>query len=62
MLTYLDDNRFTHVYHFDAKGHAEKYAKEHVPAVYEKMSSVHLGMYVNNWLNMAIFMPRKVSR
>ena len=54
--------KYTHVYHFDSKGHAERYAQEEVPEVWTKLSSVHVGMYLSNWTKMDIFRPVKVSR
>jgi NmrA-like family len=53
--------RYTHVYHFDSKAHAEEYGKKTYPDLWKKTSIIQIGTYLNNLLpDMQYLSPYKV--
>jgi hypothetical protein len=58
-VTAVSGGKYTHVYHFDSKGHAIKYARETYPELMRKTSILQVTGYLSNWLTMNEMMPRK---
>ena len=55
----LSKEKYTHVYHFDAKAAIVEYVREQHPKLAAKMSVVQAGMYMSNWTLMP--KPAKVK-
>lgn len=52
--------KYTRMYPFDAKARADRYLFSTHPELGKKTSIVQVGVYVENYLNYAFFMPHKV--
>ena len=55
----LSGGKYTHVYHFDSKAHAIKWARTEYPELMAKTSLYTIGGFLSNWLSFPAMMPQK---
>ena len=51
--------KYTNVWHFDSKAHAEQYCREKYPDLWKKTSVLQVGWYLSNWLSHPLLAPKK---
>ena len=51
--------KYTNVWHFDGKAHAEQYCKDTYPELWKKTSVLQVGMYLSNYLIHPLLTPKK---
>ncbi|KAL7907055.1 hypothetical protein GGI35DRAFT_482413 [Trichoderma velutinum] len=49
--------KYTHVYHFDSKGKAKDYEREHYPDLWAKTSIFQAGFFLSNFVNNPMMQP-----
>ena len=55
----ISGGKYTHAYEFDSKADVEQYIQEKLPQVAERMSTVNMGIYQENWKSVPTFAPQK---
>lgn len=55
----ISGGKYSHVYHFDSKGHAVNHARDKYPELMAKTSILQATIYLSNWLNLPNLIPQK---
>lgn len=54
------EGKYTRAYHADTKAHAEQYAKQNHPELFKKTSTIQVGVYLSNFVELSTEMPIQV--
>jgi hypothetical protein len=60
-VTESSGGKYTHAHKFDSKANAEKYIRRNPPQLAQRLSTVTMGNYLENWPYIAALAPQKES-
>ncbi|KAL2760157.1 hypothetical protein ACRALDRAFT_2092573 [Sodiomyces alcalophilus JCM 7366] len=55
----ISGGKYKHAYEFDSKAGAESYIRERLPELRARLSTVTMGVFQENWADVAAFRPQK---
>lgn len=60
-VTEISGGKYTHAHEFDAKANAEKFIRKKLPQLAQRLSTVTMGNYLENWPYISALAPQKES-
>ena len=57
----ISGGKYTHAYEFDSKASAERYMRERMPELRNRLSTVTMGIFQETWRDIPAFRPRKLQ-
>lgn len=58
-VTKISGGKYTHAYEFDSKANAEEYIRQKLPQLNQRLSTITMGNYLENWPYIPALAPQK---